>query len=138
MLDSTSEFAVCVADARDFRIFSAAAIALSTAEARTSLTACASARAILSSADLVRRSTDSVQALARLRRERLALALGLLEDGFRLVLGLAALALVVGEQGLRLVAQAARLVELLADGIGAGVERLPDHPGHAVIDDERR
>ena len=106
------------------RIFSAAAIAFSTAEARTSLTACASARAIFSSASLVRRSTDSVQVPARLGGERLAFALGLLEDGLGLVLGLAALALVVGEQGLRLVAQAARLVELVADGIGARIERL--------------
>ena len=54
--------------ARTFRIFSAAAIALSTAEARTSASACASARAILSSAEL-RPALDRLrQALARLAR----------------------------------------------------------------------
>ncbi len=125
MLDSISAFAVAPV-ARVFRIFSAAAIAFSTAEARTSLTACASARAIFSSASLVRRSTEFGQVLARLGGERLALALGLLEDGLGLVLGLAALALVVGEQRLGLVAQPAGLVELVADRIGARVERLGD------------
>ena len=60
---STSWAAVAAEEAFALRIFSAAAMALSTAEERTSASAWASARAIFSSADLVRRSTVSCSAL---------------------------------------------------------------------------
>ena len=114
-------------DAFSRRILSAAATAASMAEARTSSTACASARAILSSASLVRRSSVSLSearvSCARASASRRAwstMASASCAD-------VAVLLLVVGEQLLRLLAQAAGLVELLADRLGALVERLGDH-----------
>src|SRR5262249_15781934 len=44
--------------------------------------------------------------------------------------------LVVGEQPLRLLAQAARLVELPADVVGPRIERLGEQGRHAVIDED--
>src|SRR5690606_15568970 len=77
-----------------------------------------------------------LEALAGLGRKGLRLALGLRDDGVRLILGLAALALVVGKELLGLLAQAARLVELAADRVGAVVERLRDQAGNLVVDEQ--
>jgi len=51
------------------------------------------------------------------------------DDLLRLDLGLARPALIVGEQRLRLLAQLACLVELVADRLGALVERRGYLPG---------
>src|SRR5690606_203338 len=52
-----------------------------------------------------------------------------------LVLGFAALALVVGKQGLRFLAQTAGLVQLLAARFGARAEWPADDGGYAVVED---
>ena len=100
--------------------------------------ACASARAIFSSASRVRRS--SVPAGCRLSAfERLGLAPRLLDDLLGLRLGLAVLALVVGQQVLGLLAQAAGVVQLLADGLGAVVQRLGRSvPGTLQVEQDAR
>jgi hypothetical protein len=51
----------------------------------------------------------------------------------RLVLGLLALALIVGEQRRRLLLELARLIELRLDAGGAVVERLAELTVHAEI-----
>src|SRR5690606_28695561 len=68
--------------------------------------------------------------------QRARLALGGGDDVARLLLGFLALALVLGQQLLRLVTQAPRLVEIVADALGAGVERLAHCRRRAEIDDE--
>ena len=77
----------------------------------------------------MRRSSVSFRLRARLLGEGLRLAARLLDDRLGFLADRAMLALVVGEQLLRLLAQAARLVELLADRLGALVQRLADQAG---------
>ena len=78
-----------------------------------------------------------LQAGARLVREGLRLAARLLDDGLGLLADVAVLLLVVGQQLLGFLAQAAGLVELLADRLGAVVERLGDQPRHLVVEQDQ-
>src|SRR5690606_25037685 len=68
--------------------------------------------------------------------ERLGLAPGLRDDGARLLLGLAPLALIVGKELLGFLAQPARLIELAANRVRAVVERPGDHARNPVVDQQ--
>ena len=59
----------------------------------------------------------------------LGLFLGVLDDRARPVLAAQQLALMAGEQALRLLAQAPRLLELGAHLGGVAIERAEDRPG---------
>ena len=76
------------------------------------------------------------QRLARLDCQRIGFASGLFDDGPRFLLGCLTLLMLVGEQCLRFLAQAACFVELLPDAVGTVVERLSDEVGHLVVEKE--
>src|SRR5581483_3701607 len=76
------------------------------------------------------------QARARFMRQSLGLAPRQVHDGLGLLPDTAMLLLVVGEQVLRLLAQATRLVELLPDCLGALIERLGDQARHLVVEQD--
>ena len=114
----------------------AASVATSTAIERTSFTASRSAWPIFCSASAARRATYSSVFLCGFLDQQLGLALGGGDDVGGFLFGFLALLLIFGEQLLRLLAQAARLVELVADLGGALVQRLGDHARHLHVDDD--
>src|SRR6185436_6796843 len=79
-----------------------------------------------------------LQGRPRLVRKGLGLASRLIDDGLGFLADVAVPLLVVGEQGLRLLAQAAGLVQLLADRVGPVVERLGEKLRHLVVDEDRQ
>src|SRR5690606_1496260 len=76
--------------------------------------------------------------LLRFRNQQARLALGGVDDVGGLLLGFLALALVLGQQLLGLLAQAPGFVQLAPDALGAIVERLRDHGRRLHVEDDRR
>src|SRR5215510_7452470 len=74
----------------------------------------------------------------RVGGERLRLLARLADNRLGFLADQAMLALIIGEQGLRLLAHAPRFVELLADRLGAVIERFADQRRHLVVDEHQQ
>ena len=112
----------------------AAAVATVIASSRTSRIARASALLICSSAAWSRRAIEALMSCLASSPARSGLFAGLRDDAVGLRLRVLLLALVARQQRLRLLADAARLVEIGPDRHRPRVELAGDQPGHLEID----